>query len=616
MKNKRSVSKMPASITILSYLVYFSSIGFFLIQILLTKTLSPENLLKFLMAPAFIAELVISAVTPVLLIRFTKKFVDQYDGSEKSCKTACKAGIRFVQGSFFIPLFTTIICTIFSVWSLDISRKVAIAVCFQACGSVLLTPVLFYVILVQKFEYYIHFIPLEKKYVSLPIVLRSVFVGAAASVGVVLVTISPLSVRDGIDVANAAYVMARVLPVSLYGTITSFCIFYVLIKAIHWRLRVVSKKIGEVSTGVYSDEKLLVPSRDEFGLLVNDINTFVENTRKIVSGVHNSVDESKASMDVLDEKITNSSAAIKKALQEISLIEGEIINQSAGVEETQSTILQISNLIKTQKDGVESLVASIVQASASIEEMVANIRSVTEILKKNSISVNELGTAASEGQKIVENAVVGSKRIYEESEGLLEASAIIKHIAEQTNMLAMNAAIEAAHAGEAGKGFAVVADEIRKLAEDSSAQSLTITSRLKELGTSITAVTENTQQVEKHFDTIFELSQSVQNQEQVIMHAMEEQSAGSGQVLDAVEAINDTINTVNDSSSSISQGSKEIGVEMQKLVETTTLISDKMNEINSIAGNVTESLQLVDESNNHTRMLWDNLVREISSFKV
>ncbi|MBU3850942.1 MAG: hypothetical protein IAA16_10280, partial [Candidatus Treponema excrementipullorum] len=467
-----------------------------------------------------------------------------------------------------------------------------------------------------KFEYYIHFIPLEKKYVSLPIVLRSVFVGVAASVGVVLVTISPLSVRDGIDVANVAYVMARVLPVSLYGTITSFCIFYVLIKAIHWRLRVVSKKIGEVSTGVYSDEKLLVPSRDEFGLLVNDINTFVENTRKIVSGVHNSVDESKASMDVLDEKITNSSVAIKKALQEISLIEGEIINQSAGVEETQSTILQISNLIKTQKGGVESLVASITQASASIEEMVANIRSVTEILKKNSVSVNDLGTAASEGQKIVENAVVGSKRIYEESEGLLEASAIIKHIAEQTNMLAMNAAIEAAHAGEAGKGFAVVADEIRKLAEDSSAQSLTITSRLKELGTSITAVTENTQQVEKHFDTIFELSQSVQNQEQVIMHAMEEQSAGSGQVLDAVEAINDTINTVNDSSSSISQGSKEIGVEMQKLVETTTLISDKMNEINSIAGNVTESLQLVDESNNHTRMLWDNLVREISSFKV
>lgn len=616
MGNKTSVPKMPVSFIFYSYLVYFSGIIFFLIQVLLTGTLGLENLQKFLMAPAFIVEVIIAAVVPFLLFHLTKTVIYKYDGSEKTWKLACKAGIRFAQSVFFVPLFSTVICTIFSVLTLDVPSDVAVVVCLQACGSMLLTPVLFYIILVKRFEYYINFLPLSKEYISLSMVLRSLYVGAAASMGVLLVTISPLSARDSIDVANAAYVMARVLPVSLYGTITSFCIFYVQIKAILRRLKVVSKKIEEVSAGVYSNTELLVPSRDEFGLLVNDINTFVKNTRSIVSGVHDSVEESKTSMDVLEEKISNSNNAIKRALQEISLIEGEIINQSAGVEETQSTILQISNLIKTQKDGVESLVASITQASASIEEMVANIRSVTEILKKNSVSVNELGTAASEGQKIVENAVAGSKRIYEESEGLLEASAIIKHIAEQTNMLAMNAAIEAAHAGEAGKGFAVVADEIRKLAEDSSAQSLTITSRLKELGTSITAVTENTQQVEQHFDTIFELSQSVQNQEQVIMHAMEEQSAGSGQVLDAVEAINDTINTVNDSSSSISQGSKEIGVEMQKLVETTTLISEKMQEINSIAADVTESLQHVDDSNDHTRQLWDTLVREISSFKI
>ena len=174
MKDKSSVSKMPASITVLSYLVYFSSVALFLIQVLLTKTLSRENLVKFLMTPAFITELLISVIVPFLLIRLTKKVIDKYDGSENSCKAACEAGIRFVQGAFFIPLFTTIICTIFSVWNLDISGEVAIAVCFQACGSVLLTPVIFYVVLVQRFEYYIHFIPLDRKYISLPSVLRIV----------------------------------------------------------------------------------------------------------------------------------------------------------------------------------------------------------------------------------------------------------------------------------------------------------------------------------------------------------------------------------------------------------------------------------------------------------
>ena len=231
-------------------------------------------------------------------------------------------------------------------------------------------------------------------------------------------------------------------------------------------------------------------------------------------------------------------------------------------------------------------------------------------------AVNNLGIAASQGQKTVENAVNISKRIYEESEGLLEASAIIKHIAEQTNMLAMNAAIEAAHAGEAGKGFAVVADEIRKLAEDSSTQSLAITSRLKDLGTSINAVSENTQEVEQHFGTIFDFAQSVQNQETVIMHAMQEQSEGSGQVLEAMHIINDISASVNESSTTVLQGSKEISIEMEKLVEVTTTITESINEISRAAGKVEESLKEIVQTNNHNQSIVEGLMDDVSAFKI
>ena len=204
---------------------------------------------------------------------------------------------------------------------------------------------------------------------------------------------------------------------------------------------------------------------------------------------------------------------------------------------------------------------------------------------------------------------VGTRRID-------KASEIIKHIAEQTNMLAMNAAIEAAHAGDAGRGFAVVADEIRKLAEDSSAQSLGITARLKELGTSINEVSNNTQQVEKQFSIIYDFANSVQDQEMVIMRAMQEQTEGSGQVMDAMKVIHEIAYEVNDSSTAVLQNSKEIGSEMQRLVEVTTSITNSMNDMADNADEVTRVLGTIDDSVLKNMMVMNELVEEVAVFKV
>ena len=364
-------------------------------------------------------------------------------------------------------------------------------------------------------------------------------------------------------------------------------------------------------------KQISIARKDEIGDLAKHFNETIGNIKSLVGIIKYKVHALTNTGYELSVNMGKTSTAVDEISANFEGIKDIEAKQKQGSIEVDKALNKINSSIEIQNKLIDEQTTSVNTSSSAIEEMTANIHSVSMTLAENSKHVETLAEASEFGRAAVQAVVQEIQEIARDSEGLLEINAVMNTIASQTNLLSMNAAIEAAHAGEAGKGFAVVADEIRKLAESSGQQSKTTAAMLKKIKATIDNITKSSEEVLARFGAIDTGVKTVSQHETNIRHAMEEQEAGGKQILDSVIRLKEITISVQKGSEGMSRSGSVLVRETDEFIKLSNdAIAGMTDIVNGALKQIKEAVGHVSEMTTENNKNFEDLKNETLKFKV
>jgi methyl-accepting chemotaxis protein len=361
---------------------------------------------------------------------------------------------------------------------------------------------------------------------------------------------------------------------------------------------------------------IALESRDFLGSIAGNFDTAIEHFRDAVLSIHATLAESRYTAGDLTLQIENILNATNRINSEIRKLQLATQRLSSNAAESTTATEEITATIRNLARGIDSQVSAVTQTSASIEEMAASIRNVASVTEARMESSRDLERLTEEGEAELASTDGYISEISESIDDMLEMIDVIEHVADQTDMLSMNAAIEAAHAGETGKGFAVVAEEIRKLAESTRENSSQVSGRLKNTISTIHSALKSSRSSREAFVALRSSISGMLDSFTEISNSTQELSAGSRQILSAVDSLMSVSGEIKLGSEEILGGSEEIGVSLNSMHQIVETVGKEVYEVLHSAGDISDAAAHISEAGIDNNRGLRRLGTRVSFFKL
>ncbi len=391
---------------------------------------------------------------------------------------------------------------------------------------------------------------------------------------------------------------------------------YFLIKMITIPITRVDVMLSEIASGGGDlSKKLKITTSDEVGSLSRSFNLFIETLNKMVTIIKKSVDTTIVVKEDLNSQVENTTSAVTEITANITSTIKSMETLKSIIDNTTESTTGIQNEVKDLDITIQEQSEAIENSSSAVNQMVASIQNVSSITSSKKETTKTLLTNTEKGEIVIASTIKAIGAIEENIESISGMVAVINNISAQTNLLAMNAAIEAAHAGDAGRGFAVVADEIRVLAENAALNAKDIKTEIKSIIERIKEAVREGDKTSRSFSEISLEVKSVYNAFSEILTTTEELAEGGTQILHSIEILNGISGKVTDSSGNITSTVEELNRIVSKVDRISLEVSSSMDEIATGSKEIGKETEKLSEATEQIAVESTKLKSETDKFK-